>query len=171
MAVDVNKLIADAKAKQEAARKVAAAAQAQASKDKIDAEVQARSKSELNYANTLKPRLQQYESQLAIWARKIARGDKLSAVEQKEFDRLVKEYSSVNKAVDAAIKKSNDILVEARKKVAAKPTTPAAPATQAGPTGTPVRTPATTTTTTTLTLVCTKTPTARISTVFMAMFR
>ena len=137
MAVDVNKLIADAKAKQAAARKAAAAAQAQASKDKIDAEVQARSKNELNYANTLKPRLQQYESQLGIWARKIARGDKLSAVEQKEFDRLVKEYSSVNKAVDAAIKKSNDILVEARKKVAAKPTVPTTPATQAGPTGTP----------------------------------
>jgi hypothetical protein len=137
VAVDVNKLIADAKAKQAAARKAAAAAQAQASKDKIDAEVQARSKNELNYANTLKPRLQQYESQLAIWARKIARGDKLSAVEQKEFDRLVKEYSSVNKAVDAAIKKSNDILVEARKEVAAKPTTPTTPATQAGPTGTP----------------------------------
>ena len=137
MAVDVNKLIADAKAKQAAARKAAAAAQAQASKDKIDAEVQARSKNELNYANTLKPRLQQYESQLAIWARKIARGDKLTGVEQKEFDRLVKEYSSVNKAVDAAIKRSNDILVEARKKVAAKPTAPTTPATQAGPTGTP----------------------------------
>jgi hypothetical protein len=149
VAVDVNKLIADAKAKQAAARKAAAVAQAQASKDKIDAEVQARSKNELNYANTLKPRLEQYESQLAIWARKIARGDKLSAVEQKEFDRLVKEYTSVNKAVDAAIKKSNDILVEARKKAAAKPTTPTAPATQAGPTGTPVRTPVTTTTTTT----------------------
>jgi hypothetical protein len=137
VAVDVNKLIADAKAKQAAARKAAAAAQAQASKDKIDAEVQARSKNELNYANTLKPRLEQYESQLAIWARKIARGDKLSEVEQKEFNRLVKEYSSVNKAVDAAIKKSNDILVEARKKVAAKPTAPTTPATQAGPTGTP----------------------------------
>ena len=152
MAVDVNKLIADAKAKQAAARKAAAAAQAQASKDKIDAEVQARSKNELNYANTLKPRLEQYESQLAIWARKIARGDKLSAVEQKEFNRLVKEYTSVNKAVDAAIKKSNDILIEARKKAAAKPTPP--PATQAGPTGTtgptgtPTRTPAPTTTTT-----------------------
>jgi hypothetical protein len=137
MAVDVNKLIADAKAKQAAARKAAAAAQAQASKDKIDAEVRASSKSQLDYANTLKPRLQQYESQLAIWARKIARGDKLSTVEQKEFDRLVKDYNSVNKAVDAAIKKSNDILVEARKKVAAKPTTPTTPATQAGPTGTP----------------------------------
>jgi hypothetical protein len=135
VAVDVNKLIADAKAKQAAARKAAAAAQAQASKDKIDAEVQARSKSELNYANTLKPRLEQYESQLAIWARKIARGDKLSAVEQKEFDRLVKEYSSVNKAVDAAIKKSNDILVEARRAKASTPVTTATTVTTGTVTG------------------------------------
>jgi hypothetical protein len=148
MAVDVNKLIADAKAKQEAARTAAAKAQAQASKEKIDAEIRARSKSQTDYANSLKPTLEQYESQLAIWARKIARGDKLSTVEQKEFDKLVNDYNSLNKTVDAAIKKSNDILVEARKKAAAKPTTPAAPATQAGSTGTPVRTPAPTTTTT-----------------------
>jgi predicted negative regulator of RcsB-dependent stress response len=86
MAVDVNKLIADAKAAQAAARTAAAKAQAQASRDKIDAETRARSKSQTDYANSLKPRLEQYESQLAIWARKIARGDKLSAVEQKEFD-------------------------------------------------------------------------------------
>jgi hypothetical protein len=150
MAVDVNKLIADAKAKQEAARAAAAKAQAQASKDKIDAETRARSKSQTDYANTLKPRLEQYESQLAIWARKIARGDKLSTVEQKEFDRLVKEYESVNKAVDAAIKKSNDILVEARKKAAAKPSTVTptpdrgAPTGPTGPTSpAPTQTPAT----------------------------
>jgi hypothetical protein len=102
MAVDVDKLIADAKKAQAAARTAAAKAQAQASKDKVDAETQARSKSQTDYANTLKPRLEQYESELGIWARKIARGDKLSAVEQNEFDRLVKEYNSVNKAVDAA---------------------------------------------------------------------
>jgi hypothetical protein len=124
MAVDVDKLIADAKAAQAAARTAAASAQAQAAKDKVDAEVRARSKSQTDYANTLKPRLEQYESQLAIWARKIARGDKLSTVEQKEFDRLVKDYNSLNKTVDAAIKKSNDILIEARKKAAAKSPTP-----------------------------------------------
>jgi hypothetical protein len=124
MAVDVNKLIADAKAAQAAARTAAAEAQTQASRDKIDSEAQARSKSQTDYANSLKPRLEQYESQLAIWARKIARGDKLSTVEQKEFDRLVEDYNSVNKTVDAAIKKSNDILVEARKKAAAKSPTP-----------------------------------------------
>jgi hypothetical protein len=135
MAVDVDKLIADAKAKQAAARTAAAKAQAQASKDKIDAEARARSKSQIDYANTLKPRLEQYESQLAIWARKIARGDKLSAVEQKEFDRLVKDYNSVNKTVDAAIKKSNDILVEARKKAAAKPSTVTPTPDRGAPTG------------------------------------
>jgi hypothetical protein len=124
MAIDVDKLIADAKAAQAAARTAAAKAQAQASKDKIDAEARARSKSQTDYANTLKPRLEQYESQLAIWARKIARGDKLSAVEQKEFDKLVNDYNSLNTTVDAAIKKSNDILVEARKKAAAKSPTP-----------------------------------------------
>jgi len=124
MAVDVDKLIADAKAKQAAARTAAAQAQSQASRDKIDAETRARSKSQTDYANSLKPRLEQYESQLAIWARKIARGDKLSTVEQKEFNRLVEDYNSVNKTVDAAIKKSNDILVEARKKAAAKSPTP-----------------------------------------------
>jgi hypothetical protein len=133
MAVDVNKLIADAKAAQAAARTAAAKAQAQASRDKIDAETRARSKSQTDYANSLKPRLEQYESQLAIWARKIARGDKLSAVEQKEFDRLVKDYNSVNKTVDAAIKKSNDILVEARKKAAAK--SPGTALNQGGPSG------------------------------------
>jgi len=139
MAVDVDKLIADAKKAQAAARTAAAKAQAQASKDKVDAETQARSKSQTDYANTLKPRLEQYESELGIWARKIARGDKLSTVEKKEFDRLVKDYNSLNKTVDAAIKKSNDILVEARKKAAAKPfaTVP----NQAGPTGTPATAP------------------------------
>jgi hypothetical protein len=150
MAVDVNKLIADAKAKQAAARTAAAKAQAQASKEKIDAEIRARSKSQTDYANSLKPTLEQYESQLAIWARKIARGDKLSTVEQKEFDKLVNDYNSLNKTVDAAIKKSNDILVEARKKAAAKPSTVTptpdrgAPTGPTGPTSpTPTQTPAT----------------------------
>lgn len=139
MAVDVDKLIADAKKAQAAARTAAAKAQAQASKDKVDAETQARSKSQTDYANTLKPRLEQYESELGIWARKIARGDKLSPVEKKEFDRLVKDYNSLNKTVDDAIKKSNDILVEGRKKAAAK--SPATVPNQAGPTGTPATAP------------------------------
>jgi len=129
MAVDVNKLIADAKAAQAAARTAAQSTQAQAAKDKSSAEIAALSKKQLEYADSLKPTLADYEARLKIWANKIARGDKLSAVEQKEFDGLVKDYNSVNKTVDAAIKKSNDILVEARRKAAGS-TTPRTTATK-----------------------------------------
>jgi len=129
MAVDVNKLIADAKAAQAAARTAAQSTQAQAAKDKSSAEIAALSKKQLEYADSLKPTLADYEARLKIWANKIARGDKLSAVEQKEFDGLVKDYNSVNKTVDAAIKKSNDILVEARRKAAGS-TTPSTTATK-----------------------------------------
>lgn len=115
MAIDVNKLIKDKQAAQAAARSAAQAAQAQAAKDKSSAEVAALSKKQLEYANSLKPTIADYEAKLKIWANKIARGDKLSGVEQKEFDKLVKDYNSVNKTVDAAIKKANDILIEARR--------------------------------------------------------
>lgn len=129
MAIDVQKLIDEAKAAQIAARKASNAAQAQAAKDRVSAEVTARSKKEIEYANTLRPRLKDYEETLKITANKIARGDKLSSIEQKEFDRLVKEYKSLSKTIDSAIKRSNDILVEERRKT---PTPAPAPA---GPTG------------------------------------
>ena len=115
MPIDVNKLIKDAQTAQSNARTVAQKAQADAIKNKASAEVTALSKKQLEYANSLKPTLTQYEAKLKIWANKIARGDKLSGTEQKEFDKLVKDYNSVNKTVDAAIKKANDILVQARR--------------------------------------------------------
>jgi hypothetical protein len=136
MAIDVNKLIKDAQASQAAARTAAQTAQSQAAKDKAYAEVAALSKKQLEYANSLKPTLADYEGKLQIWANKIARGDKLSTTEQKEFDRLVTDYKSVNKTVDAAIKKANDILVEARRKgtTPTGPTKPAGPTSPTGPT-------------------------------------
>ena len=124
MAIDVNKLIKDAQTAQANARAAAQKAQAEATKNKASAEVTALSKKQLEYANSLKPTLTEYEAKLKIWANKIARGDKLSGVEQKEFDKLVKDYNSVNKTVDSAIKKANDILVEARRGKAGATTTP-----------------------------------------------
>jgi len=129
MAVDVNKLIKDAQAAQAAARTAAQSAQAQAAKDKSSAEIAALSKKQLEYANSLKPTLADYEARLKIWANKIARGDKLSAIEQKEFNGLVSDYNSVNKTVNAAIKKANDIIVEGRRKAAGS-TTPSITATK-----------------------------------------
>lgn len=140
MAIDVDKLIQDTKDKQAAARKEANAARKEAERDRFYAEANARSKAKSDYADSLRPRLDDYEARLQIWARKIARGDKLSTVEQKEFDKLVKDYKSLSNTVDKAIKDSYDIVVEARKTKAAeerksrenKGTTK----TTAGPTGT-----------------------------------
>ena len=137
MAIDVNKLIKDAQSAQAAARTAAQSAQAQASKDKALAEVSALSKKQLEYANSLKPRLTDYEGRLKIWANKIARGDKLSTVEQREFEKLVNDYNSLNKTVDAAIKKANDILVEARRKGATTTPSPGLTTPKPGATTTP----------------------------------
>jgi hypothetical protein len=131
MAIDVNKLIADAKAAQTAARAAAQAAQTQAAKDKAFAEVAALSKRQLDYASTLKITAADYEGKLKVWATKLGRGDKLSSVEQREFDRLVKDYKSLNETIDAAIKKSNDILVEARRKGTTTTPKPGTPTTKA----------------------------------------
>jgi len=115
MALDVNKLIADTKAAQETARKTADEEAKLAAKDRANAEVAALSKKQLDYADSLKPTLAEYEAGLRNFARKIGLGDKLSEVEQKEFSRLQSNYKSLTKTIDSAIKKANDILVEARR--------------------------------------------------------
>jgi hypothetical protein len=120
MAIDVDKLIEDTKKKQAEAKKNAATARAEAEKDKTSAKAAAESKVKSDYADTLRPRLEYYEASIKIFANKIARGDKLDTVEQKEFDRLVKEYKSVSAAIDKALKDSYDIVVKARKVAADK---------------------------------------------------
>jgi hypothetical protein len=110
MAINVDKLIADAKARQDDARKTAETARKTAERSKADAKVIAESKNKMAYADTLKPRLKDYEERLKFFANKIARGDKLDVLEQKEFDKLVKDYKSLNATVDNAIKESYDIV-------------------------------------------------------------
>lgn len=64
----------------------------------------------LNYANNLRPTMENLDAQIKIYDRKISRGDKLTAVEQKEYDKLVADYKKTKTAYDAAIKKGNDLL-------------------------------------------------------------
>jgi hypothetical protein len=139
MAVDINKLIEDSKSKQAEARRAADKARKDAERDKATAAAAAEAKVRSDYADTLKPRLKEYESRLKIWANKIARGDKLSTMEQREFDKLVKDYKDLNKTVDKAIKDSYDIVVNARKARAEEArkgrTTTGGAKTSAGPTG------------------------------------
>jgi len=118
MAVNVDKLVADAKKKQEEGSKRAAAERAKAERGKADAKVIAESKSKLAYADTLKPRLKEYEARLKFFANRIARGDKLDSLEQNEFDRLVNDYNYLSNAVDKAIKDSYDVVANYNRKVA-----------------------------------------------------
>ena len=140
MAIDVDKLIEDTKKKQAEAKKNAATARAEAEKDKASAKAAAESKVKSDYADTLRPRLKDYEARLKIYANRIARGDKFDTVEQKEFDRLVKEYKSLSTAIDKAVKDSYDIVVKARKTRAEEATKdrtkPGAAKVTTGPTGT-----------------------------------
>ena len=139
MAIDVDKLIEDTKKKQAEAKKNAATARAEAEKDKASAKAAAESKVKSDYADTLRPRLENYEARLRIYANRIARGDKFDTVEQKEFDRLVKEYKSLSTTIDKAVKDSYDIVVKARKTRAEEATKdrtkPGAAKVTTGPTG------------------------------------
>ena len=120
MSINVDQLVKDAERRQQAAAQQAQAERARASREKAERTVLAESKSRLDYANTLKPRLKTIEQRLRFYANKIARGDKLDSLEQGEFDRLVEEYNSLDDAINTAIKDSYDIVVEARREKAAR---------------------------------------------------
>jgi hypothetical protein len=55
-----------------------------------------------NYATSLKPRIGELGFQIEAYARKIARGDKLSVVEEKELKRFSDDYAKLNKAYNEA---------------------------------------------------------------------
>lgn len=114
MAIDVKKLIEKARADQEAARSAAATAAKEAARNKAEAEVAALSKKQLAYANSLKTSRNNYEAQLKGFAAKMAVRE-LNKIEEKEFNDILNKYNSVNSTIDAALKKANDILVEARR--------------------------------------------------------
>jgi hypothetical protein len=103
-----------------------------------------------NYATSLKPRLNDLGFQIEAYARKIARGDKLSPVEEKELKRFSDEYAKLNKTYNEARSDALDFYYgtqaaattqTGKKIVSGTGQTPQAQAT-GGPTGTPVQTPA-----------------------------
>jgi hypothetical protein len=99
-----------------------------------------------NYATSLKPRLGELGFQVEAYARKIARGDKLSPIEEKELKRLSDDYAKLNKAYNEARSdalgfyygtQTEPVTQTGKKTVSAAPKTPQ---TQ-GPTGTPAQAP------------------------------
>lgn len=119
MAINVEALIAEAEAKRaeaqakaDAARKVA---DAQKATNKAAKEIITKANVSLGYAKNLEPTIKNFEGTIRLYATRLSRGDKLSAVEQKEFDRVVKEYEKVNNAYNKALAEGNKVLASVPK--------------------------------------------------------
>jgi hypothetical protein len=98
-----------------------------------------------NYATSLKPRLGELGFQIEAYARKIARGDKLSTIEERELKRFSDEYAKLNKTYNEARSDALEFYYGTQSQpttqTGKKITVSSAKNTQTpGPTGTPVQT-------------------------------
>lgn len=112
--INIDSYIATLKEAQKRAAAAKTAAEAAARKKKADSAeavaIQREANNRFQYADSLGKTLVDYEGQLKTYARKVARGDILSAVEQADFDYAVKQYKSVSTAYTAALNEGNKIL-------------------------------------------------------------
>jgi len=113
---DIDSFIADAQAarkealaKSEAAKKAAAKKKAETSAANA---IKNQAGSKFSYAETIGKSLKNFEGQLIVFGNKIARGDKLSTVEQRDFDRVLKQYESVSAAYNKALAEGEAILAK-----------------------------------------------------------
>ena len=146
--IDISSLIRDAEDKRAQAKldaqQAQRAAETKAALDKKSKSIKAQADNKYQYARTLETTLNNYEGQLQAYVTKLSRGDELSEVEQREFDRVVKQYNSVNAAYNKAVSEGNSILA----KLPDTPTGPTGPTVDTtGTTGTATATTATAPTT------------------------
>ena len=100
--INLNKLIADAKARDAEAKAKAESAQKSAGFDKSDAQTIAKYRRYMEYASTLRGSRRTFEDVINRYAKKIARGDKLDALEQNELDNAVDQYNRLDSAITKA---------------------------------------------------------------------
>lgn len=114
MAIDVEKLIADATAARANAEATALAAQKIADQNKADTEkannVKSEAATKFDYAKALKKTITDFEGQISVYITKISRGDRLDSNQQKDFDRIVSEYKKVDATYQKTIDEGNKIL-------------------------------------------------------------
>lgn len=126
MALDVNALVAKAKAD-------AAAAEAAAEKAKADAEakkaktaaadrIQVQANQKFDYAKNLKASLQNIEDEIMGYVTRLSRGDKLSKQEQSRLNSLAKDYDKVSKNYTTNLNQGNSLLAKIPKE--SKPSVP-----------------------------------------------
>lgn len=119
---DINAFIEQAKAARAEALKKKEAAEKAAAQKKADSAaargIQNQANNKFQYADSLGNTLKDFEGQLRVFGTKIARGDELTKLEQKEFDRLTKEYKKVSTAYSTALNEGNTILAKMPKSFA-----------------------------------------------------
>jgi hypothetical protein len=113
---DIDAFIANTQAAREQALAKSEAAKAAAAKKRAETSaanaIKNQAGSKFSYAETIGKSLKNFEGQLKIFGTKIARGDVLSTVEQREFDRVLKEYKSVSAAYNKALAEGQAILAK-----------------------------------------------------------
>lgn len=113
---DINAFIEQAKTARAESLKKKEAAEKAAAQKKADTKaargIQNQANNKFQYAESLGNSLKDFEGQLRIFGTKIARGDKLDALEQKEFNRVTKEYKSLSAAYTSALAEGNKILAK-----------------------------------------------------------
>jgi hypothetical protein len=125
--IDISSLIRDAEDKRAQAKieaqQAQRAAEIKSAIDKKSRNIKTQADSKYQYARNLETTLNNYEGQLQAYVTKLSRGDELTEVEQKDFDRVVKQYNSVNATYNKTISEGNAILA----KLPEAPTGPTGP--------------------------------------------
>lgn len=106
---DFESKVKAAKAKIAESQKAAkAASNAKELKDITD-KAKAIAKVKRSYADSLSNTLDAFNETIDQYATKVARGDKLTVIEQRELDNAINQANSLTKTIDAAIKEAYDI--------------------------------------------------------------
>jgi hypothetical protein len=113
---DINSFIADAQEARKKALIASEAAKKAAAKKKAETSaanaIKNEAGSKFSYAETIGKSLKNFEGQLVVFGNKIARGDVLSTVEQRDFDRVLEQYKSVSAAYNKALAEGEAILAK-----------------------------------------------------------
>ena len=113
---DIDSFIADATAARAAALAKSEAARKLSDQKKADTSaanaIKNQAGSKFSYAETIGKSLKNFEGQLKVFGIKIARGDVLSTVEQRDFDRVLEQYRSVSTAYNKALSEGEAILAK-----------------------------------------------------------
>jgi hypothetical protein len=111
---NIDTFIAEATAAREKARIASEAAKKLSEKKKADTAaanaIKNQAGSKFSYAQVLEKSLKNFEGQLKSFGLKVARGDVLSTVEQRDFDRVIGEYRKVSAAYNKALSEGEAIL-------------------------------------------------------------